>query len=266
MSVSFDFKGKSVIITGSISGIGAETAKQFTKFGANVVITGRNASKVSEVAQMCRTISTMSETKTEILEVVADVTNENDMRRLVNETISAFGKIDILVNNAGEGLRAPITDPEILTKFRKTMDINLMSVVLLTHLCVEHLEKTKGNIINISSVAALRNSLHATTYNVAKCALDMFSNCMALELGAKGIRVNVINPGVIKTNFLVARGIDPSNVKDVQEGYASKLPLGRVGESEEIANAILFLASDASSFTTGTNLVVDGGHVVGNVS
>lgn len=154
MSIQFNFKGKSVLITGSSSGIGAETALQFTKFGANVVITGRNANNVSKVAKMCRDLS---ENKTKVLEVVADVTNENDMRRLVNETITEFGKLDILVNNAGEGLRAPITDPDFVTKFRKTMDINLMSVVLLTQLCVEHLEQTKGNIVNISSVAALRN-------------------------------------------------------------------------------------------------------------
>lgn len=154
MSIQFNFKGKTVLITGSSSGIGAETALQFTKFGANVVITGRNGNNVSKVAEMCRDLS---KSKTKVLEVVADVTNEEDMRRLVNETISTFGKLDILVNNAGEGLRAPITDPEFMAKFKKTMDINLTSVVLLTHLCVEHLEKTKGNIINISSVAALRN-------------------------------------------------------------------------------------------------------------
>jgi len=262
MSVQFNFQEKSVLITGSSSGIGAETALQFTKCGANVVITGRNADNVAAVASKCRDLS---KNKTKVLEVVADVTKEEDMRRLVSETIAAFGRLDILVNNAGEGLSTAITDPDFMGKFKKTMDINLTSVVMLTHLCVEHLEKSKGNIVNISSVAALRNMLHLTTYNVAKCALDMFSRCMALELGLKGIRVNVINPGVIKTNFLVARGIDPSNVKQIEDDFAAKLPLGKCAEPIEIANAILFLASDASSFTTGTNFIVDGGHIVGNV-
>lgn len=154
MSVQFNFEGKSVLITGSSSGIGAETALQFTKSGANVVITGRNADNVSKVANKCRDLS---KNKTKVLEVIADVTKEEDMRRLVQETIAAFGGLDILVNNAGEGLRVAVTDPEFMVKFKKTMDINLTSVVLLTHLCVEHLEKSKGNIINISSVAALRN-------------------------------------------------------------------------------------------------------------
>lgn len=154
MSVQFNFEGKSVLITGSSSGIGAETALQFTRSGANVVITGRNEDNVSKVAKKCRDLS---KNKTKVLEVIADVTKEEDMRRLVKETIAAFGRLDILVNNAGEGLRVAVTDPEFIVKFKKTMDINLISVVLLTHLCVEHLEKSKGNIINISSVAALRN-------------------------------------------------------------------------------------------------------------
>lgn len=109
MSVQFNFEGKSVLITGSSSGIGAETALQFCKSGANVVITGRNANNVSKVAKMCRD---QSKNKAKVLEVVADVTNEIDMRRLVRETVAAFGKIDILVNNAGEGLRTVVTDPE----------------------------------------------------------------------------------------------------------------------------------------------------------
>ena len=154
MSLSFNFEGKVALITGSSSGIGAATAILFSKSGANVVVTGRNADNVSNVAKQCREVSN---NKTKALEVVADVTKEEDLKRLINETIKTFGKLDILVNNAGAGIMANISDPDYIKKFKNILDINLNSVVLLTHLSVEHLEKTKGNIINISSIAALRS-------------------------------------------------------------------------------------------------------------
>ena len=153
MAITFDFEGKVVLITGSSSGIGAATAVQFAKAGANVVVTGRNADRVKAVAKQCRKVSPK---KANPLEVLADITKREDLRRLVETTIKTFGRLDILVNNAGFGVLASVTDPEYMDKFQNALDINLNSVVYLTHLSVEHLEKTKGNIINISSVAAIR--------------------------------------------------------------------------------------------------------------
>ncbi|CAG2117661.1 unnamed protein product, partial [Medioppia subpectinata] len=193
------------------------------------------------------------------LEVLADVSKDVDCKRLIDSTISAFKRLDILVNNAGRGMSCPITDTAILDKYREVMDTNLRSVVYLTHLSVEHLEKTKGNIINISSVAGIKPVSTAFLYCMSKCALDMFTKCLALELGPKGIRVNVINAGAVRTNFGQAMGY----TKDGSEGYYSRLsgqyPVGRVGESIDIANAILFLASDEASFVTGVQFVSDGG-------
>ena len=153
MSVKFDFEGKVALITGSSSGIGASTALLFAKSGASVVVTGRNAENIKEVAKKCREVSHGREVA---LEVVADLTKGEDIKRLVDTTIKTYGKIDILVNNAGFGVRAGITDADYFEKFRKSQELNLNSAVLLTHLCVPHLEKTKGNIINISSVEAIR--------------------------------------------------------------------------------------------------------------
>ncbi|CAG2174681.1 unnamed protein product [Oppiella nova] len=161
----------------------------FSRAGANVVVTGRRADKVSEVAKECLKVSPK---QSKALEVVADVTKPEDLRRLVDTTVKHFGKLDVLVNNAGAGVGAKFEDKDFYDKFQKSMQINLNSVVYLTHICVEHLEKTKGNIVNISSVAGKRAMPGFSPYSVAKCALNMFTKCMAAELGSKRIRVNVI--------------------------------------------------------------------------
>ena len=153
MSLRFNFEGKVVLITGSSSGIGAATALLFSKSGATVVVTGRNADNVSNVAKQCREVS--ASYNSQVLEVVADITKEEDLKRLIDETIKTFGKLDILVNNAGIGITTDSNDEYFYEKYQKMMETNLNSVVLLTHLSVKHLEKTKGNIINISSIGGL---------------------------------------------------------------------------------------------------------------
>ncbi|CAG2165370.1 unnamed protein product [Oppiella nova] len=256
MSTSKDFNGKVVLITGSSGGIGAVAAVEFARYGAQVVVTGRDAQKVSDVAKQCAKVSPKG---LKPLEVVADVSKNDDCKRLIDSTISAFKKLDVLVNNAGRGMRCPITDTTVLDKYQEVMDTNLKSVLYLTHLSVEHLEKTKGNIINISSVAGLKPFSGAFLYCMSKSALDMFTKCLALELGPKGIRVNVINPAAVRTNFLNVLGMSDQQRDERYDEMSGKYPIRRVGESIDIANAILFLASDESSFVTGINFVSDGG-------
>ena len=152
MSVTFDFTGKVALVTGSSSGIGAATAVLFARSGAQVVITGTNADKLAIVAQQCQQASPK---KLKALQVVADVTKEEALKNLVDTTVKEFSKIDILVNNAGAAGRETITEQSYLDVVKQTLDTNLMSVLRLTQLCVPYLEKTKGNIINISSVAAI---------------------------------------------------------------------------------------------------------------
>ncbi|CAG2117691.1 unnamed protein product [Medioppia subpectinata] len=185
------------------------------------------------------------------------------MRRLVDQTIKHFGKLDILVNNAGAGTLAPFVDKDYYEKFESIMNIDLNSVVYLTHICVEHLEKTKGNIINISSIAGMRAFAGFGPYCIAKSGLDMFTKCMAAELGPKRIRVNVINPGPVRTSFLTAMGAPQDAADKLYESFA-KLPVGRSGLSDDVADSILYLASDHAAFITGSNLVTDGGSIASN--
>ncbi|CAG2102670.1 unnamed protein product [Medioppia subpectinata] len=261
MSVTYDFTGKVVLITGSSSGIGAATAVQFAQSGASVVVTGRNVDTVSDVAKQCLKVSPKG---VKALEVTADVTKQEDLRRLVDQTIKHFGKLDILVNNAGATIKANVTDSDFYQNYEKVMAINLNSVVYLTHICVEYLEKTKGNIINISSVAGMRTSPNNGPYCMAKSALDMFTKCMAAELGAKRIRVNVINPGPVRTNFTTSLGMSLEMRDKVMAAFGNVIPVGRVGESDDIADNILYLASDHAAFVNGSQLVSDGGLVASN--
>ena len=152
-NISYQFESKVVLITGSSSGIGAGTAILFAKAGANVVITGRNAVKLSDVAKECQRISPKH---LKPLQVLADVTKDEDLKRLVESTLKEFGKIDILVNNAGYAAPKSITDQDYMDVFRSIFQTNLNSMVYLTHICVEHLAKTKGNIVNISSIGAVQ--------------------------------------------------------------------------------------------------------------
>ena len=148
MSIKFNYTGKVVLVTGSSSGIGAATALMFARSGAQVVVTGLNEERVTAVAEQCRRLIGKG------LGVVADVTKECDMVRLVNMTIKEFGKLNILVNNAGYFGAAAINSRDYVKTCRQVLDTNLFSAIQLTHLCLPHLIKTKGVVVNVSSVAA----------------------------------------------------------------------------------------------------------------
>jgi len=257
-----DFSGKVILITGSSSGIGAVAAEEFSKAGGQVVINGRDAQKLSEVGKQCLKVSPKG---LKPLEVVADVSNEEDCKRLIDTTIKAFGKLNVLVNNAGRDDTSSVEDPKILKTFDELMNLNLRSVVVLTHLSVKHLEKTKGNIINISSYLGLRPMSEMGVYCTSKAALDMFTKCCALELGRKGIRVNVVNPAEVYTNFDIALGLDPKTSEAQNKERAKLYPLGRLGEPIDIVNAILFLAADQCSWVTGINFLSAGGLATGTL-
>ncbi|XP_054166146.1 aklaviketone reductase DauE-like [Oppia nitens] len=142
------------------------------------------------------------------------------------------------------------------------MKLNLYSMVLLTHLSVDHLSKTRGNIVNISSIAGLRAFSTNPAYCMAKCSIDMFTKCCAAELGPKNIRVNVINPGPIKTGAF--RSLTREQADTIFDTLGSFTPVGRAGQGREVADTVLYLASDHARFVTGTQLVIDGGMVAAN--
>lgn len=251
------FAGKVVLITGASSGIGADAALHLSSRGASVVVVGRNADRVSKVAKKIR-----DQGSPEPLEIVADVTS--DPERIIDETIAAFGKLDVLVNNAGIGIGSFDTLGS-LDVYDQIMATNVRAVLALTKLAVPHLERTKGNVINVSSIASSIIIPNGMGYAMSKATLDRFTQCAAVELGRKGIRVNAINPGAIVTPILEKAGIDEETQQAFYEKCKETYPAGRVGQVADTSTAIEFLAADTSSFITGHLLYVDGGkHLVKN--
>jgi len=245
--------GKVAIVTGASSGIGAATAVQFAKLGALLAITGRNVENLEKTAKQCQEHGGQ-----EPLMIKADLIQEEDCTKIIKDTVSKYGKLDILVNNAGV-LEMGSIENTSLEQYDRVMGVNMRSVYHLTMMAVPHLEVTKGNVVNVSSVNGIRSFPGVLAYNVSKAALDQFTRCVALELATKQIRVNSVNPGVIITELQKRGGLDEERYAKFLEHSRTTHALGRPGDVDEVAKAITFLASDDASFSTGVSLPVDGG-------
>lgn len=246
-----NFKNKVCLITGASSGIGAGTAEYLSKLGASLALVGRNVKNLNEVCEKC-TIPNQRKP----LVIVADI-NE-DANKIIELTINTFGRIDVLINNAGIGVPSNIFKNQ-LDDYDKIMTTNVRSVYQLTTLAVPYLIESKGNIVNVSSLAGIRSYPNALIYCMSKAALDQFTKCVSLELAEKGVRVNSVNPAVIRTNFHETSGMKGEVLERFLENCKKDHALGRIGEVDEVAYAIAFLASDQASFMTGVLLPVDGG-------
>jgi NAD(P)-dependent dehydrogenase (short-subunit alcohol dehydrogenase family) len=246
------FTNKVVIVTGASSGIGATTAILFCKEGAHVVLVGRNEAKLNNTSERC------AQAGGQHIVIKADVSNDDDARRIVKETVDKFGRLDVLINNAGILTYGTILDGTVVDAYDQMTNINLRAVMHMTVLAAAHLIKTKGNIINISSVAGVGIIKYTfTAYATTKAGLDHFSRGSASELASSGVRVNVINPGPVLTDIFTNGG---TSLEKEMEGLFT--PLGRVSQSEEISDLILFLASDKARGITGSVFVVDNGFLV----
>ncbi|XP_025990403.2 3-oxoacyl-[acyl-carrier-protein] reductase FabG isoform X2 [Solenopsis invicta] len=248
--ITMSFAGKVVLITGASSGIGAGTAIHMAQLGASLSLTGRNKQNLDKVAEKC------GQSKTLI--ITGEVTNENDLKNIIDSTIKHFGKLDVLINNAG------VFEPNSIKTMRleqydNVFNVNVRSVYQLTALAVPHLIKTKGNIVNVSSLTGLRSFPGALTYCMSKAALDQFTRCVALELGTHQVRVNAVNPGDVITNITRHTGKSQEEIENYYEHSKKSYALGRIGDVSEVAKAIAFLASDDASYITGATLPVDGG-------
>lgn len=250
-----DFKGKGILITGASSGIGAVVAEHFARLGASLALVGRNVTNLNKVIESCTKVALVKP-----LGIVADVTL--DAERIIENTINTFGQINVLINNAGFGAPSSIQLGS-LDQFDSIMNTNVRAVYHLTMLAVPELIKTKGNIVNVSSLAGIRSIPSHLIYSISKSALDQFTKCVALELAPKGVRVNSVNPAVIETDFHLTNGMNAAQYSSFLDRCKETHPLGRAGQPQEVADAIVFLANDlTSSFITGTLLPVDGGRSI----
>lgn len=248
-------KGKSAIVTGGGTGIGAETALLFTKEGASVLITGRREKKLRGVQKKAE------EEGLKIDYLVADVSKEEDCKKTIDSALVKYGKIDILFNNAGvlyPGI-AHETETEV---FDKTFDINVKGTFMMSKFTIPYmLEKGKGCIINNSSVVGLKGFTGISAYIASKGAVTQLTRSMALEYADKGIRVNAVCPGTIHTP-MVDRFLERAENKNAAKDYiVSFHPMGRLGKNSEIAKAVMFLCDDNIEFMTGNMLSVDGGWI-----
>ncbi|XP_013145884.1 PREDICTED: uncharacterized oxidoreductase MexAM1_META1p0182-like [Papilio polytes] len=253
--VNMSFEGKVVIVTGSSSGIGAAAAIEFTKEGASVVLVGRNETKLKSVRRECEKLGKKP------LVIKADVSNDDEAKGLIEKTIEHFGKLDVLVNNAGVSYNFDITSDGFMENFDHIMNLNLRAAVYLTHLVIPHLKETKGNIINMSSVAGVTvngGSGGTISYCTSKAALNHFSRCVAERLAPYGIRVNIISPGPVRTDILE----NSRNFHLSWELFKKRTLLKRVSEPKEVADLILFLAGDKAKGVTGSDYVVDNGYLL----
>ncbi|PYS47745.1 MAG: hypothetical protein DMF68_15145 [Acidobacteria bacterium] len=247
-----ELKDKVAIVTGATSGIGHATALRFAEAGAAVVAVGRNAQKLKEV------VKEIEGKGGEALTIRADVTVQPIARRVVAQALDRFGGIDVLVNAAGHIANGTIENTP-LADWDAMMNVNLRAVFNLMQQAVPSLIERKGNIVNVSSVTGLRSFPGVLAYCVSKAGLDQLTRCAALELAPKGVRVNAVNPGVVVTEIHKRGGMSQKEYAAFLEHSKKTHPIGRVGEASEVAELILYLASERASWITGATYSIDGG-------
>ncbi|MCB1464416.1 MAG: SDR family oxidoreductase [Nitratireductor sp.] len=248
---AYDLEHKVAIVTGASRGIGFATAELLLARGANVVISGRKQEALDSCLDRLSAYG-----KERVRAVMAHGGDENGIQRLVGTASDTFGHIDILVNNAATSAHyGKIMDAEI-SAWDKTFNVNVRGVFLLTKAVLKAgMEKTGGSIVNVVSVGGIMPVEGLSIYNVTKAALIHFTKQLALEIGPQGIRVNAVAPGLIKTKFAEVLWSNDES----RDAYESSNPLRRIGEPQEIAEAIAFLSSPAASYVNGQVLTVDGG-------
>ena len=246
------FTGKVAFVTGATSGIGHACAIAFAEAGAKVVCVGRKEDALEEVEQKIREIGS------EALTIKADVSREAEVESAVGRAVDVFGGIDVLVNAAGHISSGTIENTSLVA-WDEMMNVNARAAFVLMQKAVPSLIDRRGNIVNVSSVTGLRAFPGVLAYCVSKAALDQLTRCASLELAAKGVRVNAVNPGVVVTQIHKRGGMSEEAYAAFLEHSKSTHPLGRTGRPEEIASLVLFLASDEASWITGATYSIDGG-------
>jgi len=242
--------GKIAVVTGASKGIGAAIAKEFAEAGASVVVNYASAKQDAD-----RVVDEISKRGGKAIAIQGNVSKKAEVERLFAEAEKAFGKIDILVNNAGVYEWVPL---EAVTEqqFHRMFDTNVLGMLLVTQEGLKHFNSEGGSIINIGSLASSLTPPTAVVYNATKSAVDAITRTLAKELGPQKIRVNSINPGMVVTEGAVAGGFTEGDIRKMLE---TQTPLGRIGQTEDIAPAAVFFASPDSAWISGETLIIAGG-------
>jgi len=249
------FANKVVLVTGATSGIGHAVAVKFAQESARVVALGRNQTALHEVETAVKNAGG------EPLTLAIDVTDGEQVQRAIDETLKSFGGLDVLVNAAGHISTGSIENTS-LSAWDAMMNVNLRAAFQLMQMAAPHLIKTKGNIVNVSSVTGLRSFPGVLAYCVSKAGVDQLTRCAALELAPKGVRVNAVNPGVVVTEIHKRGGMSEADYEKFLEHSKTTHPLGRVGDPKEIAELVFYLASEKASWITGATYQIDGGRAL----
>ena len=242
--------GKVAIVTGASKGIGAEVAKALAAEGASVLVNYSSSRAGAE-----KVVEWIQRTGAKAVAVQGDMRNEEDIRRMFAEAKKSFGRVDILVNNAGVYEFAPLAEvtPEF---FHKQFDLNVLGLLLATKHAVNYFGDAGGSVINISSIVSKAALPTSSVYSATKAAVDAVTRVLAAELGPRRIRVNAVNPGMVITegNATAANADDP-----LRKVVEANTPLGRIGNVDDIAPAVVFFASDDSKWISGETLYITGG-------
>jgi len=247
-----EFANKIVLITGATSGIGKATVRRFADAGANIAAVGRNETALSTLKEEIEGMGA------HLLAIGADLSDEAEAGDTVAKAIEHFGGLDVLVNAAGH-ISSGTIETTSVEAWDAMLNINLRAVFTLMQKALPAIIQRRGNIVNVSSVTGLRAFPGVLAYCVSKAGLDQLTRCSALELAAKGVRVNAVNPGVVVTEIHKRGGMNEEDYEAFLEHSKGTHPLGRVGEAQEIAELIFFLASDRASWITGATYSIDGG-------
>jgi 3-oxoacyl-[acyl-carrier protein] reductase len=242
--------GKVAVVTGASKGIGAGIAKEFAAEGASVIVNYASAKHDAD-----RVVDEISKGGGNAIAIQGNVAKKADVERLFAGAENAFGKVDILVNNAGVYEFMPL-EQVTEQQFHRMFDINVLGMLFATQEALKHFNDGGGSIVNISSIASSFTPPTGVVYNATKAAVDAITRTLAKELGARKIRVNSINPGMVVTEGLLAGGLVEGDFRKMVE---SQTPLGRIGKPEDIARAAVFFASSDSGWITGETLVIAGG-------